>query len=1479
MKKSLVLVLFTFLLAVLGATAAVFSPPQASLPAPKAAAKTVALTVAEIQALIDQGKIELQSHNILAARDKFAQAVSADANHQEANLLYALTRVFAIVEQPGNSAGLDSVREIFEASGFSFQTFGLYGMDGTGPEGGPAAGTPRTGVVLDFVKLKVLTEIDAALGNLAKVTSPTFSSTITPAAIATSGSNLEIDYADALVIKALLNAVKCNLNLLMVYGLDVSLPQIAAAPDQLLTYKKLFADDATLLAVKDAPRLGTARAALLAFIDTYTSAVPLLQGRSGAGHHLFVVDALVSNEPIDVDAQDLDDVAFVLAEIKEALNGPRVLAFVQTTLEQDRKVDLSKFFNPAAPIDIRARLGNCSTGTMSNDATIGGLFPDGLSAYQDAVAEVSGDLLGVVCTGFEKPKIQLDPDYLNLSEYQGYSSGPQGVTIRNVGTAPLTASSITLGGNNGGDFLLKAGTCSSLTPILAAGAACSVTVDVKRPVASPGFRSASVEVVSNDSSSPFSSAQINGWLDQTGGAMISGLARDSRTGAGIDGRVALYDGQNGVEIASSWTNDTGGYAFTGLDAGSYKLYFSPYNHPGDTQFPSQWYNGKTSQGGADLVNLAAGQQLSDVDFTLAPSAVTLGWGGVWHQTRADGSRFDVLDTGINSSATSLAGLTLTVDGPGGFSYTFAEADKSPFLNGRFSLFKSYPSGTLAAGVYTFTLTDAYGNKSYRVATRPAVPASLPKVDSATIKYQRKADGSYRFSWAPVSASKTYYYRLRIALNDSVGAPVYFSTRSMASVVDVPLPAGVSSPLVDGTAYKVRVEVMDAPSVDLTTSRSDSAFVNFTPQASQYNASRLLVNAALLYNRKDSDGTLSTDAVLSVLNPAAVTSWELRNGSGAVVQTFQTSDKSNQDYYKKITPALAAGSYTLRFVANGLEHLVPVTLAAPVSYPIPNSATMQAEDLGNDQIRFSWANVDVAGPIYYRIYVFDKVTGPAANGASYSSMRMNTNYVDVPKTLLGDLATKQWRVEVTDSAHSTTQRNRVNGAYLDLNPVPFSAERPVINSWRLRSMTSSGGVTRTQVLVNAAAPGGVLSEIRVTGPNGYSRNLLSQGSYLPAYFAYVLEEAGAPAAGLYTITAKESSGKSATRYLYQPAPHAVPAVDFRTMRSNLEPNGDLRISWAPVLSDLPVWYQVSIYNSADQNGDRLMDAALYTPTGMLDVNFDGVSDQLSVFPLASVVVPASQQLPASTMIQITGLDGGQSVTSGSSTMRVTNVIHNASQSAMVKTVRGLFNYGTLTDADGDGFASNLDSNDANASVYPFSWANLKPLTVQNGGSGSGTVTSSPAGIACLTGSAPGCSAGFTGGSQVTLSATVSNGSVFGGWSGACSGTGSCLVTMDGAKTVSAAFNLKPATVRIDGVETSYYGIGAALDQVTSGEKVVRAKGENFPEHVILDNAATVLFKGGFTDLLFSLRSPTSFTVLDGSLKIRQGTLKPERLKLR
>jgi hypothetical protein len=89
-------------------------------------------------------------------------------------------------------------------------------------------------------------------------------------------------------------------------------------------------------------------------------------------------------------------------------------------------------------------------------------------------------------------------------------------------------------------------------------------------------------------------------------------------------------------------------------------------------------------------------------------------------------------------------------------------------------------------------------------------------------------------------------------------------------------------------------------------------------------------------------------------------------------------------------------------------------------------------------------------------------------------------------------------------------------------------------------------------------------------------------------------------------------------------------------------------------------------------------------------------------------------------------------------------------------------------------------------------NPQPLTV--GVTGDGVVTSDPAGIDCGTS----CMADFDPLSTVSLTATPAASSVFEGWSGDCSGSGACSLTMDGAKTVNAQFALHGAVRWVNAV---------------------------------------------------------------------------------
>jgi hypothetical protein len=97
--------------------------------------------------------------------------------------------------------------------------------------------------------------------------------------------------------------------------------------------------------------------------------------------------------------------------------------------------------------------------------------------------------------------------------------------------------------------------------------------------------------------------------------------------------------------------------------------------------------------------------------------------------------------------------------------------------------------------------------------------------------------------------------------------------------------------------------------------------------------------------------------------------------------------------------------------------------------------------------------------------------------------------------------------------------------------------------------------------------------------------------------------------------------------------------------------------------------------------------------------------------------------------------------------------------------------------------NIDS--AKAVTAVFSLIPEYSLIIAKAGTGKGTVTSDDALINC----GDTCTEDYDEGTEITLTATGNEGTVFMGWSGSgCSGTNPCTLTMDNAKAVTAFFSL-------------------------------------------------------------------------------------------
>lgn len=163
---------------------------------------------------------------------------------------------------------------------------------------------------------------------------------------------------------------------------------------------------------------------------------------------------------------------------------------------------------------------------------------------------------------------------------------------------------------------------------------------------------------------------------------------------------------------------------------------------------------------------------------------------------------------------------------------------------------------------------------------------------------------------------------------------------------------------------------------------------------------------------------------------------------------------------------------------------------------------------------------------------------------------------------------------------------------------------------------------------------------------------------------------------------------------------------------------------------------------------------------------------------------------------------------------------------------------------------------------------------------GAVNSSPGGISCTGGS---CSENFTPfGTSVTLTATPAWHTIFNGWTGDCTGTGSCAVTMDAAqKTVDATFSPN-YRVRVTGTPSNttkdYSIIGNDYQTEFPGDAslTLLAQAFAFPEVLTYNLPLAMNFNGGMSSDFLSV---AGFTTLSSPFKINAGRINIQNVKVR
>lgn len=278
---------------------------------------------------------------------------------------------------------------------------------------------------------------------------------------------------------------------------------------------------------------------------------------------------------------------------------------------------------------------------------------------------------------------------------------------------------------------------------------------------------------------------------------------------------------------------------------------------------------------------------------------------------------------------------------------------------------------------------------------------------------------------------------------------------------------------------------------------------------------------------------------------------------------------------------------------------------------------------------------------------------------------------------------------------------------------------------------------------------------------------------------------------------------------------------------------------------------TIMLDATKTGWSFTDSTFYVkPFAVSEGSLRGLPDP----PAISSISPILGKPGSSVIITGTNLDTTQSVTLAGQSAAFT--INTATQLTVT----------VPTNASSGVFAVTTLGGEATSAAFTVQ----QTLSVTTAGAGTGTVTSSPSGISCQSGSSTGCSDDFDKSTSVTLVATPSSStSVFSGWTGACTASsGDCVVTMDADKSATATFAAASYLKLINGAtETGYALLSDAYAAAATGN-TIKAKAMDFTGPFNLNRAISVILSGGYDS---TFQSVTGYTTLLNGLTISLGSV--------
>jgi hypothetical protein len=235
---------------------------------------------------VNQGRGFLAATNLAAANTCFSNAVALSPGHQVGNVFYAATRLESWPIRPAGSNFLTRL---------GIPTAGRDIYNWTAKPTKDTNGTPLIPAGLNaneftaMLRTNLLAEVIGAEANLAKVTDPAFTLSLTSSE--TRGVAVTLDYGDVQLLRAMLQAGEYYVYTAYSWNLDAALaPIYSLITNSQFSFEGLLRDHPGLLTFATTNDLAASKAALQAGANRYFEASQFIRGRATNVVRLFNYD-------------------------------------------------------------------------------------------------------------------------------------------------------------------------------------------------------------------------------------------------------------------------------------------------------------------------------------------------------------------------------------------------------------------------------------------------------------------------------------------------------------------------------------------------------------------------------------------------------------------------------------------------------------------------------------------------------------------------------------------------------------------------------------------------------------------------------------------------------------------------------------------------------------------------------------------------------------------------------------------------------------------------------------------------------------------------------------------------------------------------------------------------------------------------------------------------------------------------------------